>query len=161
MMLTFVTTTSYGTWFPGDARGWVSDGKILPPSPPLEQYARSLMQAPSVLFTELDQVTLLTAIQTAATEFEYRLWDLSIESWHLHWIIQHEDKIDAMVGRLKTRMRQALQRGRIWTEGYDARILHNQDAVLSVRNYIRRHHGCRISAGILLPPPRPPQPPPR
>ena len=54
----FLTWTTYGTWLPGDARGWVNrhpqgDNVIAPPSPALEWHARRLMEeagaAPMVL----------------------------------------------------------------------------------------------------------------
>jgi hypothetical protein len=37
--------TTYGTWLPGDARGWIKCGVrgIQPPDPALEQQARDMM----------------------------------------------------------------------------------------------------------------------
>jgi hypothetical protein len=39
----FVTTTTHGSWLPGDVRGYVERGQILPPSPTLAEFARSQM----------------------------------------------------------------------------------------------------------------------
>lgn len=47
----FVTTTSYGTWLPGDARGYVEDGILLPPSDSLLLHAKELMQGEPVIFS--------------------------------------------------------------------------------------------------------------
>jgi len=35
LLATMVTTTTYGTWLPGDVRGYVDDGVILPGDPTL------------------------------------------------------------------------------------------------------------------------------
>src|SRR5947209_10753884 len=41
----FLTWTCYGTWLPGDERGWVQKpGRFQPPNPRLEASARSLLK---------------------------------------------------------------------------------------------------------------------
>ena len=148
VLATFVTTTSYGTWLPGDLRGYVQRGEILPANPRLVNHARAMLSQAPVTFSDVQMVLLDHAIRKAADEFGYRLTDLSIETWHLHWIIEHGfDRVDVMVGRLKTRMRQMLNRGRIWTEGYCHRCLYHGDEIVAARYYIHRHEGCRIFAG--------------
>jgi hypothetical protein len=145
---TFVTTTTYGSWLPGDLRGYVQDGVVLPGSPRLLDHARSLLGREPVSFNDAEIVKLECAIRAAADEFHYRLTDLAIESWHLHWIIGHgADAVATMVGRLKTRMRQAIGRGRIWTDGYCHRNLHAPEEFAAARRYIARHHGCRMLDG--------------
>ncbi|NOZ40371.1 MAG: hypothetical protein GXP24_09115 [Planctomycetes bacterium] len=47
---TMITTTSYGSWLPGDARGYVQSGEILPAAPRLAAHARSLLQSEPVTF---------------------------------------------------------------------------------------------------------------
>ena len=141
---TMITTTSYGSWLPGDARGYVQRGEILPPAPRLAAHAQSLLKSEPVVFSTIEQAALYQAMMKAAFEFEYRLTDASVESWHLHWIIIHDDATKAMVGRLKTRMRQALDRGRIWTEGYNFRELKSEEELYVARNYIARHEGSRL-----------------
>ena len=145
--VTFVTTTSYGSWLPGDARGYVQDGQILPASPTLERHARTMLKEPPVLFTKEEQRDLLSAFLAACDEFGYRPSDLSIESWHMHWIVRHDDAIESMIGRLKNRMRQHLNRGRIWTAKYWHRVLKTDEELLIARDYIRRHAGCRLIDG--------------
>ncbi len=151
VLATIVTTTSYGSWLPGDARGYVQDRKILPANPQVAEHARSLLSREPMQFTESQQVTLFDALQSGATEFGYRLTDVSVESWHLHWIVDHGfDPVPKMVGRLKTRMRQALDCGRIWAEGYCHRCLYTEHDMETARAYIARHHGCRMLEGKAL-----------
>ena len=144
---TFVTTTSYGTWLPGDTRGYVQRGEILPPEPKLVRHATSLLRQPPVHFSEAEQDVLFQALMHACQEFDYRLSDVTIESWHAHWIIAHDDAPKQMVGRLKNRMRQALARGRIWTKGYCHRSMTRLAELEDARAYIAKHAGCRLTDG--------------
>jgi hypothetical protein len=64
--------------------------------------------------------------------------------------VHGDDAIDVMVGRLKTRMRQSLARGRIWTEGYCGEPLFDDVAVEQAQEYVARHEGCRMTDGKLV-----------
>ncbi len=80
----------------------------------------------------------------AAKEFGYHLHAVSIESWHAHWVVTHDrDGVATMVGRLKTRMRQALDRGRIWTSGYETRFCFDRKELDARIDYVQRHAGHR------------------
>jgi hypothetical protein len=151
---TLVTTTSFGSWLPGDVRGYVERGRILPPAPALAAYAKSKLKGSPVAFKDQEQDILFEALTAAALEFGYRLSDVVVEATHLHWIIAHGDDAEAMVGRLKTRLRQRLNRGRIWTAGYCARELTNLNALDAARAYLSRHDGLRMLAGKIIAPVR-------
>ncbi|HZZ29300.1 MAG TPA: hypothetical protein VFE46_14980 [Pirellulales bacterium] len=146
----FVTATSYGTWLPGDLRGYVEDSVILPASPRLLEFAQAQLRHEPVLFTPNQQTQLFVALANACKEFDYRLSDASVETWHLHWIVDHDGNVSEMVGRLKNRMRQALDQGRIWTAGYWDRTLTNETALRQAQKYIAKHSGCRMSGGKSL-----------
>lgn len=150
LLATMVTTTSYGAWLPGDMRGYVDNGVVLPSDPArFDQAVRRMGGRSPVLFTAEQQVRLFNALAAAAIEFSYTLTDASVEPWHLHWIVRHgDDPVPTMVGRLKTRMRQALGVGRIWTEGYYDSMLFEEPAILTRRQYVCRHAGCRLSDGL-------------
>ena len=151
MAITFVTTTSHGTWLPGDLRGYVRRGVILPGDPQLLKLSRQLLKSAPVFFSEKERDRLFESLVTACNEFAYRLSDVAVESWHLHWIVAHgDDAIEMVMGRLKTRMRQALARGRIWTEGYCAEPLFDEPAIEDAQQYIGRHAGCRMMDGRVI-----------
>ena len=151
MTITFVTTTSHGTWLPGEMRGYVRKGQILPGDPMLLKLSRSLLKTRPVYFAAIERDRLFEALLAACAQFGYRLSDVAIESWHLHWIMFHgEDAIEKVVRRLKTRMRQALARGRIWTEGYCAEPLFDNVAIEQSQEYIARHDGCRLIDGRVV-----------
>jgi REP element-mobilizing transposase RayT len=151
LLATMVTTTSYGSWLPGDIRGYVDNGIILPGDPTrLQQATRRMKQAP-VLFTTDQQSKLFDALQSAALEFNYELTDASVENWHLHWMCQHGfASIATMVGRLKNRMRQALNIGRTWTEGYFDSKCFEPEMIAARRGYIAKHAGCRMTDGRIV-----------
>jgi REP element-mobilizing transposase RayT len=152
LLATMVTTTSYGTWLPGDLRGYVEKGIILPGNPDrFDQAVQRMAGNTPVFFAPEQQNKLFDALRDAADEFQYELTDASVESWHLHWMCHHGfDSIPTMVGRLKNRMRQAMNIGRIWTEGYyDSRLFDNT-AKQSRSRYIARHAGCRMTDGVLV-----------
>jgi hypothetical protein len=111
------------------------------------------MKGPPILFTLDQQTKLFDALRTTADEFVYELTDASIESWHTHWMCHHGfDSVSKMVGRLKNRMRQAINIGRIWTEGYYDSMCFDPSAVEWRSRYIARHAGCRLSNGKLIDP---------
>jgi len=144
LLATMITTTTYGTWLPGDLRGYVERGVILPGDPDRLDEARQRMARDPVLLSPTDRDTAFAAMLAAATEFDYRLLAVSIESWHLHMLLDHGyDNVASAAGRLKTRMRQAVGRGRIWTESYDKRFCFDDATVHHRRDYINRHHGAR------------------
>lgn len=150
MAISFITTTSYGTWLPGDLRGYVRDGVILPGDPNLLELSRKLLKGAPVYFSTSEREQLFDALVAASAEFGYRLSDVTVESWHLHWILWHEDAIETVMGRLKTRMRQRLGRGRIWTEGYCAEPLFDDTALEQAQEYIARHDGARMVDGRVI-----------
>jgi hypothetical protein len=147
----FVTTTTHGSWLPGDVRGYVERGQTLPANPALAEFARSQMKTPSVAFTERELEEIFEALTLAADEYQYRLSDAVIERTHAHWIINHDDEMEVMVGRLKNRMRQRLNRGRIWTAGYCGFELRTLTALQQAREYLAQHAGARMIAGQIIP----------
>jgi hypothetical protein len=117
----------------------------------MEQATRRMGHHGAMLFLPAQQDKLFTALSDAANEFGYELTDVSIESWHLHWMCHHGfDSVATMVGRLKNRMRQALNIGRIWTEGYYDSRLFDIAAKQSRSQYIARHAGCRMTDGVIV-----------
>lgn len=151
MAISFVTTTSHGTWLPGDVRGYVRKGVILPGDAKLWEHSRKNLKSPPVYFSRAERVKLFASLAAACSEFRYRLSDAAVEPSHLHWILFHdEDPIEIVVGRLKNRMRQALARGRIWTEGYCAEPLFDEVEITRAQEYISRHEGCMMLDGRIV-----------
>ncbi|MEM6313017.1 MAG: hypothetical protein AAF743_02975 [Planctomycetota bacterium] len=141
---TMITTTTYGTWLPGDIRGYVDDGTPLPHDPQVLGQAQRKLQIEPVHLSREQQDRAFAALRAACTEFNYWLVAASFESWHVHLLVQHgDDAIATVAGRLKNRMRQAVNHGRIWSSGYDARFCYNDRQLIARRDYINAHRGAR------------------
>jgi len=146
---TMITTTTYGTWLPGDLRGYVEDGVVLPGDPAKLERAGKLLRGSPVFLTPEEQDAAFAAACDAVREFGYELHAVSVESWHTHILVTHGAvKVAAVAGQFKTRMRQAIaeatgRTGRIWTTGYDKRFCFNDADIAARHDYIRRHAGYR------------------
>src|SRR3954468_5023837 len=91
MSISFITTTSYGTWLPGELRGYVRNGQILAGDPQLLELSRQQLKSIPVYFSKNERRQLFSALNAPCCEFEYRLSDVAIEAWHLHWIMFHAE----------------------------------------------------------------------
>src|SRR5260370_41734958 len=84
-----IVWTTYGTWLPGDSRGWVMKGVfgIQDPEPELEKSARERMAEPAVLLTpEQRQIV----EKTIADHCRIRGWTLhavSARTNHIHVVV--------------------------------------------------------------------------
>ena len=144
LLATMFTTTTYGTWLPGDVRGYVDEGRVLPGDAVVLRKARRAMAMRPVLLTVAEQDAAFESLVRACEEFSIDLLAASVESWHLHCLVNHRAESAAKtIARLKNRVRQRLDRGRIWTAGYDKRFCFDEDTVRNRRAYIARHAGCR------------------
>jgi len=68
---TMVTTTTYGTWLPGDINGYVQKGIVLPSNPALLNHAKQMMLKSPVFLTSDQQSAAFEAMLAACDEFKY------------------------------------------------------------------------------------------
>jgi REP element-mobilizing transposase RayT len=157
----FLTWTTYGTWLPGDARGFVSpvrdgDGpEVLhnvpgtpydADMPELTQAARCQLKGPPI-YLETEQATVLLGQfrETAA----YRGWKLlavAIMANHMHVVVGVPGDPDPsdILGDFKSYGSRALNRkwgkpqsGTWWTESGSKRVLCDEAAIREVIKYVR------------------------
>jgi hypothetical protein len=84
-----LTWTTYGTWLPGDARGWVRWGEngVKPPEPMREVQAKARLAETPVLLTD-EQRALVE--QTIRDHCRFRAWTLHAvhaRSNHIHVVV--------------------------------------------------------------------------
>jgi REP element-mobilizing transposase RayT len=89
----FLTWTTYGTWLPGDQRGWVKRGEWVAqaPDPELEKQALDLMTKDAVILTP-DQRALVEAV--IAEHCQIRKWLLhakNVRTNHAHVVVTAPD----------------------------------------------------------------------
>ena len=134
----FLTWTTYGSWMPGDARGWADDrGAIREPNARLARVAAGLMRGTSVVLTCAQRDTVERVIHEHC---DFRGWTLhaaTCRTTHVHVVVTAAERTpDEVLGSLKARCsRQLSHRAKgprtWWTRGgsrrriYDTRSLEN------------------------------------
>ena len=84
----FVTWTCYGTWLPGDARGWMDwhQGWKRPNSD-LEAYCKSIMTEDAVLLSSEQRQTVEKTVRTHCEIRQWHLWALNCRTTHAHVVV--------------------------------------------------------------------------
>ena len=139
----FLTWTTYGSWLPGDGRGWSRRGRRgLPADWRRERAARELM-AESACALDPEQRRLVK--ETIEDHCRFRTWSLhaaSVRSNHVHVVVTAAGVAPADVrAQLKAwttrRLREASpDRRRWWTEGGDIEFLDTEADVLAAAEYV-------------------------
>jgi REP element-mobilizing transposase RayT len=139
----FITWTTYGSWLPGDARGWTDHrGLIRTPNPRLRRIAAaSLKHAPVTLGpADRDQVE-----QAIREHCRFRSWHLlaaSCRSTHVHVVVAAENRRpDELLRSLKAWCSRRLA-ARVtcstsrWSRGGSVRRLYESRDVAAVVVYV-------------------------
>jgi len=145
----FLTWTTYGTWLPGDERGWVErPGRFRPPNPRLQAVARSLLtEEPCVL--NPDQRRLVEA--TIARHCTIRGWHLHVvncRTQHVHVVVtapidpeKVRDQFKAWCTRHLKEQQRAGQaeavRIKWWAERGSQRWLNDEESLAEAIRYAR------------------------
>ena len=131
----FMTWTTYGTWLPGDVRGWRKRGKgnVLP-QPLLEQWSREQMKGAVVLLGDHDRETVEDACRKHC---DFRGWELlavSARTNHVHVVVvsnespqKVRDQLKANATRCLRQQNQPLNVVRTWTRGGDCEFVKDED----------------------------------
>ena len=143
-IVSLITWTTYGTWLPGDMRGWRKrpGGEQLP-RPLLERWCREQMKGDTVLLSVDDRVT----VEDACREHcEYRGWHLfavSARSNHVHIVVAANEKPQKVRDQLKANCTRRLRKQekpliaeRTWTRGGDCSILDGDDEIENAVVYV-------------------------
>ena len=139
----FLTWTTYGSWLPGDARGWVNDhGLLQEPRPGLAHHARLLMREQTVVL-RTDQ---RHAVEEAIFEqCRFRSWTLhavNCRTTHVHVVVSSGEHMPYRVmGSFKAWCSRQLSEGvrgrqRWWTKGGSMRRLYDQRAIEATVEYV-------------------------
>ena len=139
----FITWTTYGTWLPGDARGW-RDSRRGPqlPDPQLELEARSRMKFAEVRLRPNDRVTVEQAIRTHCHHRGWALHAVNARSNHVHCVISANEKPQTIRDQLKANCTAQLRSQpspliveRTWTKKGDCEVLFTDDELYNAVRY--------------------------
>jgi hypothetical protein len=139
----FLTWTTYGSWLPGDARGWTDDrGVIREANPRLARMAGGLMHGQRVVLTFAERRSVAEAIHG---QCDFRGWILhavNCRTTHVHVVVSAtEFSPNALLGCLKARCSRHLSRGTEgprtwWTRGGSMRRIYDTQALEDVIAYV-------------------------
>src|SRR5262249_25608994 len=95
--------TTYGTWLPGDERGWMHKGDpaVQPPNPELERACRARMSEAMVLLDATQQHVVATTIEAHCRHRGWTLLALAVKSNHVHVLVQADRAGDDVRDQLK------------------------------------------------------------
>jgi REP element-mobilizing transposase RayT len=139
-----ITWTTYGTWLPGDARGWRSrrEGNQLP-QPLLEQWSRAQMNGEAVLLRTHDRVTVVTACQEHCHIRGWHLRSVSARTNHVHLVIAANENPQTVRDQLKANCTRCLRQQtdplhveRTWARGGDCQLLDNESDIEAAMLYV-------------------------
>jgi REP element-mobilizing transposase RayT len=147
-----ITWTTYGTWLPGDKRGWIkkSHHGVRPPDWRIEGQSRERMTEDAIVLSE-EQRAIVE--QTIATHCVIRKWTLhaaNARTNHVHTVITAEVDPDVVMNQLKAwcsrRLSDAAEltesvavragRRRWFTEGGDKKLIHDEVYLRNAIQYV-------------------------
>ncbi|HEW78471.1 MAG TPA: hypothetical protein ENH34_00675 [Phycisphaerales bacterium] len=139
-----LTWTTYGSWLPGDERGYVEDGKILSGNEKVLRRNRERQKSLSVKLNSKEKQIVKKTILSEAEKIGQHIEALVVCSNHVHILVRpHKESLEETVSRYKSVTTRVLwgngRIGRIWTKGYDKRFCFPEDDIKKRTLYIKNH----------------------
>ncbi len=140
----FITWTTYGTWLPGDARGWRKrDGGHQIPNSRLEEWCRKQMRGEAVLLAPHDREAVEKACQAHCDHRGWTLIAVSARTNHVHVIVISDAEPNKTRDQLKANCTLGLRQqerplvaARPWTRLGDVEILDTDEDIEACYAYV-------------------------
>jgi REP element-mobilizing transposase RayT len=140
----FLTWTTYGTWLPGDERGWNRRGEadIQRANPLFVEMARSRMKEPEFRLSAADRRTVEATIRDHCRFRNRHLHAVNARSNHVHVVVTAagyppQTVRDQFKGWCTRRLKEAgATRTRFWTEGASCRSINQEDDLEATVRYV-------------------------
>jgi hypothetical protein len=131
-----LTWTTYGTWLPGDQRGWISKKHgFQPPNLPVERRARDAMSEP---VCELDRVQRQIVEETVRGHCKLR-------GWRLHAVNCRTNHVHVVVTAANTAPKRAISELKAWcTRELKARSASEGNTVTGRRSWWTERGSVRL-----------------
>jgi len=147
-----ITWRSYGTWLPGDPRGYVRRGVPgrQPPAPSVHARARSRMKHPPLVLTDDMRGVILQSLRDTAHARDWPLFAANVLVCHVHIAVTAPGREGRRVrDRFKANATIALReeglidRGRtVWARGGHLARLHDDASVTRASIYVLEKQEC-------------------
>jgi len=145
----FITVTTYGSWLPGDARGWNvrrprrRQGEPLPGHDRLHAANRRVMRVDEVVLTRQMRETVERAVRATCEDAGWTLIALAIRSNHIHALVASGVSAGQTLSRIKGSATRALRCAgqiaparKVWTRQGSTRYLWTERAVVRAKHYV-------------------------
>lgn len=143
----FLTWPTYGTWLPGDERGWVLHGKgFQPPSPIRQESAERRMTESACLLDTAQRGLVEKTICDHCKIRQWHLYAVNCRSNHVHIVVAADRKPEVVRDQFKawcSRKLNELQQSRNmprrknwWTERASRRYLGDEDSLETAIKYV-------------------------
>ncbi len=139
-----VTWTTYGSWLPGDKRGYVRRGKILDGNELLLEKNRKRRKSDLVRLNKTEKQVVKDTIIKEARRTGQIIEGVSVYSNHVHLLLRTgSESIEKSVSRYKSITTRTLWKngrdGRIWTRGFHKSFCFDEKMLNIKKDYIAKH----------------------
>ena len=142
-----ITWTTYGTWLPGDERGWIKSGVegVQEADPRREVFARRAMTGPCVVLETEQRKKVDSTIRRHCQIREWELHALNVRTNHVHLVVTAPVTPEEVMNQLKAwcsrRLNETVSGGeprrrKWWTEHGSTRWIHHEGDVLRAIEYV-------------------------
>ena len=144
----FLTWTTYGTWLPGDARGWIDRREagcgmdIREPAPALEDWTRGQMTNAPARLSVKERAIASRAVEQVCQHRDWELIALNCRSNHVHALVRADGtRPEAVMNQFKAYATRALRRAgltrrKVWTRGGSTRYINTQASLDTAVQYV-------------------------
>jgi hypothetical protein len=146
----FLTWTTYGTWLPGDERGWASckTHEPMAPQPRLERYCATRLRAPPVFLDARQRAAGAAAFEEACGYYGWALFAVNIRTAHGHALVGAEVPGSRVLQALKARATRRLREQGlvaperpVWASGGSTRIVRDSQDGRAALAYVLEGQG--------------------
>jgi REP element-mobilizing transposase RayT len=147
-----ITWTTYGTWLPGDGRGWIKSGVlgIQPPDPAREDAASAIMVEDAVTLTPAQRGIVEQTITEHCRIRGWKLHAVNARTNHVHLVVTAVPDPDTVMNQFKAwcsrklsddaglTEKVAVKAGRRhwFTEGGDKEIIEDEEYLNNAIRYV-------------------------
>jgi REP element-mobilizing transposase RayT len=170
-----LTWRTYGTWLPGDGRGFVGtavtregvrEAHTAPgalyaePAPPLREYATDIMRGPPVFLDVPHAGEVFGQLRETARIRGWEILALAVLSNHIHLVARTPEDIDgahllrdfkAYASRRLNAVYGKPDNGSWWSESGSRRVLRDDPNIRDAIAYVANQHGAHLIWSASLP----------
>ncbi len=139
-----LTCSTYGTWLPGDERGYVEHGRVSGMNEGLYNKSINCLKQKKIELNDKQREIVKKAIREEAERLGHMVYTIAVDRDHVHVVLGYAPiAVSEVVARCKNTARMALKKegfsGRLWARGYDKRYCFDEEALVARVEYVERH----------------------